>query len=180
MSELPRVDSRNNWRLLDEMLASEKDAWRRTMLLALKEHMQAECGGNLEALLATMVDEPIFHNWTAIEDSGPKGYAAVKEFYTGLIGSGSNRFEYHIQRIIIGDDTLVTEGTIRTPFSGAMLKTMGMDDVKEEAFYATQGRAVTFWPFDSSGKIIGEDIHLISTDFTDIEEVELVPYSYGE
>ena len=50
MSENPIVDSRNNWRLVDELLTSETDSWRRTMLKALKEHMQAECGGNLDAL----------------------------------------------------------------------------------------------------------------------------------
>lgn len=180
MSGKPTVDSRNNWRLVDELLTNETDPWRRTMLAALKAHMQAECGGNLDALLNTMVDEPVFHNWTATEDSGPKGYDALKEFYSGLIGSGANRFEFNIERIVIGDDTLVTEGSIRIPFSGLMLQRMGIDGVKDDATYATRGRTVTFWPFDSSGKIIGEDIYSMTTDFDDIEEVTLVPYTYGE
>jgi hypothetical protein len=127
-----------------------------------------------------MIDEPVFHNWTATEDSGPKGYAALKEFYSGLIGSGANRFEFSIERIIIGDDTLVTEGAIRIPFAGSMLLAMGIEGVNSEATYATRGRTVTFWPFDPDGKIIGEDIYAITTDFNDIEEVTLNPYSYGE
>ncbi len=175
------VDSRNNWRHIDELLESETDEWRRHMLSQLKEHVQAECGSDLDALLVTMADEPRFHIWSVAEDSGPKGYDNLKEFYAGLIASGSNRFEYAVERIIIGDDTLVTEGELYTPFSGAMLKQMGLPDIDENKMYATKGRTVTFWPFEKeTGKIIGEDIYSLSADFSTAEEVELNPYTYGE
>ena len=174
------IDSRNNWKIIDELLQTEADEWRRLMLRRLKEHVQAECGGDLDALMDTLVDEPRFHNWSATEDVGPKGYANLREFYAGLIGSGSNRFDYRIERIIIGDDTLVTEGEIRIPFQGSMLQTMGIKDANPEAFYATRGRTVTFWPFSQDGRIIGEDIYSMTTDITDAEEVTLNPYTYGE
>ena len=175
------VDSRNNWKLIDKMLETEKDEWRRHMLSQLREHVRAECGSDLEALLKTMADEPAFHIWSATEDSGPKGRENLREFYAGLIASGSNRFEYAVERIVIGDDTLVTEGELYTPFSGAMLKDMGMADKDPEKTYATRGRTVTFWPFEKdTGKIIGEDIYSITTDITQAEEVILNAYTYGE
>ena len=174
------IDSRNNWKIIDDLLASETDDWRRKMLAQLKEHVQAECGGNLEALMETMVDEPNFHNWSATEDIGPKGYDNLREFYSGLIASGSNQFEYRIERIIIGDDTLVTEGEIKIPFQGSMLQAMGMTNVKPGAYYATSGRTVTFWPFSEDGRIMGEDIYSMTTDFADAEEVNLKPYTYGK
>ena len=174
------VDSRKNWKIIDEMLETETNDWRRKMLLQLKEHVQAECGGDLDALLATMTSEPIFHNWSGSIDSGPKGYDALREFYSGLIASGSNRFEYAIERIIIGDDTLVTEGEIKVPFSGEMLNAMGVTDAKPGSTYATRGRTVTFWPFSPEGKIIGEDIYAMTSDIPDAEEVKLNPYTYGE
>jgi hypothetical protein len=180
MSEKPVIDSRNNWQLIDELLTTETNEWRITMLRNLKEHMQAECGGDIDALLNTMIDEPVFHNWTATQDSGPKGYDALREFYSGLIASGANRFEFSIERIIIGDDTLVTEGAIRIPFAGSMLLSMGIEGVSKDTIYATRGRTVTFWPFDPAGKIIGEDIYSMTTDFDDLEEVTLIPYSYGD
>ncbi len=174
------VDSRNNWKLVDELLESETDEWRRHMLSQLKEHMQAECGGDHAALLATMADNPRFHIWSATEDTGPKGRQALSDFYQGMMGSDTNRFEYNVERIVIGDDTLVTEGQLFTPFSGAMLKQMGMD-VDENKMYATRGRTVTFWPFEKdTGKIIGEDIYSITTDFAEAEEVTLNRYTYGE
>lgn len=172
------VDSRRNWQLVDELLERETDDWRRTMLSALKEHMQTECGGDLEALLATMVEEPQFHNWDGNTDAGPKGKAALREFYSNLIASGSNRFEYAIERIIIGDDTLVTEGEIRVPFSGEMLQAMGKQDAEPGKFYATHGRTVTFWPFAEDGKIIGEDIYSVTNDLLEAEEVLLNPYQH--
>lgn len=174
------VDSRNNWRLIDELLETESDEWRRHMLSQLKEHVQAECGSDLDALIETMSDNPRFHIWTATEDSGPKGHDALREFYAGLIASGSNRFEYAVERIVIGDDTLVTEGELYTPFSGEMLKQMGLDR-DPTRMYATRGRTVTFWPFErDTGKIIGEDIYSITTDISDAEEVGFNPYTYGE
>jgi hypothetical protein len=178
--DMETIDSRNNWKIIDELLESETNDWRRQMLSQLKEHVQAECGGDLEALMATLVDDPNFHNWTASEDSGPKGYDNLREFYSNLIGSGSNQFEYRIERIVIGDDTLVTEGEIKVPFRGSMLQAMGITSAKPGAFYATRGRTVTFWPFSKDGRIMGEDIYSMTTDFTDAEEVNLNPYTYGE
>ncbi|MBT3428435.1 MAG: SnoaL-like domain-containing protein [Gammaproteobacteria bacterium] len=174
------LDSRLNWQLIDSLLEDEQDPWRVQMLSQLKQHMQAECGGALEELMATMVPEPIFHNWSGTTDSGAKGATALKAFYSGLISSGSNQFQYSIERIIIGDDTLVTEGKIQIPFTGEMLQAMGKADAKANCCYATEGRTVTFWPFSADGKIIGEDIYSTTTDLGDAEEVTLNPYIYGE
>ena len=175
------VDSRNNWKQVDKLLETETDDWRRHMLLQLKEHVRAECGSDHDALLDTMADNPRFHIWSATEDSGPKGRQALSDFYAGLIASGSNRFEYAIERIVIGDDTLVTEGELFTPFSGEALSQMGLNGFDSDKMYATRGRTVTFWPFEKdTGKIIGEDIYSMTTDITEAEEVELNPYTYGE
>lgn len=174
------LDSRLNWKLIDSLLEAEQNPWRIQMLGQLKQHMQAECGGALDELMATMIAEPIFHNWSGTADSGAKGATALKTFYSGLISSGSNQFQYSIERIIIGDDTLVTEGKIQIPFSGEMLRAMGKTDAKENCFYATEGRTVTFWPFSADGKIIGEDIYSTTTDLKEAEEVTLNPYIFGE
>ncbi len=175
------VDSRNNWKHIDTLLESETDRWRRHMLTQLKEHVQAECGGDIEALMATMSAKPAFHIWSATEDTGPKGTAGLREFYSGLIASGSNRFEYAVERIVIGDDTLVTEGELYTPFSGEQLTAMGLEGFEKEKHYATKGRTVTFWPFErDTGTIIGEDIYSLTTEITDAQEIVLNQYTYGE
>jgi hypothetical protein len=174
------VDSRNNWKHVDKLLETETDEWRRHMLSQLREHVRAECGGDHTALLATMADNPRFHIWSVLEDNGPKGRQPLSDFYAGMIAGGTNRFEYAIERIIIGDDTLVTEGELWTVFPGAMLSQMD-EKFDAEKNYATHGRTVTFWPFErDTGKIIGEDIYSLSPDISEAEEVELNPYTYGE
>ena len=141
------VDSRRNWALIDTLLEDETDSWRIQMLSQLKEHVQAECGGDLDALMDTLIDDPQFHNWSGNNDIGPKGYDDLRSFYENLIASGSNRFEYAIERIIIGDDTLVTEGEIKVPFAGTMLKAMGRKMLKRMHFTP---RPVVRLPFGHS------------------------------
>lgn len=173
------LDCRNNWRLLDQLLEQEQDADKHHMLSQIKLHMQTETGGDLDALMDTVTAEPIYHQWAADgTESGPKNRADLQEFYTGLIGSGANQFEYAIERIVVGDNCVVTEGDIRIPFAGSMLQSMGKD-VDAEGRYATSGRCVTFWPFDADGKIIGEDIYTMGGfDFDKVEKVEVAEYSY--
>ena len=118
------------------------------------------------------------HIWSANEDSGPKGADKLREFYSGLIESGSNRFEYAVERIIIGDDTLVTEGAIHA-FLGRTIDRDGLEGFDKDKCYATRGRTVTFCHLTSTGKIIGEDIYSLTTDITDAEEVILNEYTYG-
>ena len=94
------VDSRNNWKLVDELLETETDEWRRHMLAQLKEHVRAECGSDHAALMETLSDNARFHIWSATEDTGPKGREAVNEFYAGLIASGSNLNHFLVQNVL--------------------------------------------------------------------------------
>jgi hypothetical protein len=176
---IPILDCRNNWRLLDELLEQESNPNKQHMLSQIKLHMQTETGGDLAALMDTVTTEPIYHQWAADgSESGPKTRADLEEFYTGLIASGANQFEYDIERVVVGEDCVVTEGDIRIPFAGSMLKSMGQD-VDEEGRYATSGRCVTFWPFDADGKIIGEDIYTMGGfDFEKTTKVEVTDYRY--
>ena len=125
-----------------------------------------------------MSAEPAFHIWSAKEDSGPKGASGLREFYSGLSASGSNRFEYAVERIVIGDDTQVREGELYAPFSIEQLTAIGLKEFTIDKYYATQVRTVTFWPFErDTGQIIGEDICPLSTEITDAEEIVLNEYT---
>ena len=176
-----KLDCRNNWRLLDEMLLAESDSHKKHMLAQIKLHMQTETGGDLAALMDTVTANPIYHQWGADgSETGPKNRADLEEFYRNLIVGGANRFEYMIERVVVGDDCVVTEGDIRIPFAGEMLIGMGLD-LDPALDYATTGRCVTFWPFAEDGKIIGEDIYTLGGfDFEKVEPVEVFDYVYGD
>jgi hypothetical protein len=61
-----------------------------------------------------------------------------------------------IDRIVVDDDCIVTEGSTRAINKGALAKVRGwiLDD---DADYLVTQRVVIFWPFDEAGQMVGED-----------------------
>ena len=47
--------------------------------------------------MATLVDDPQYHLWGLGAEVGPKGREAVATFYTDMIATGGNHFEFEIQ-----------------------------------------------------------------------------------
>lgn len=174
------VDCRNNWRLLDELLGQNNNPKQRQMLSQIKLHMQSENGGDIDTLMATVTQQPIYHQWSAQgEDTGTKTRGQLQEFYQNLISAGTNQFEYAVERVVIGDQCVVTEGDIKIPFQGEALLAMGQQ-VDAKLRYATQGRCVTFWPFDDDGKIIGEDIYTLGGfDLSQAQQADVYDYQFS-
>jgi len=126
--------------------------------------MCTEIRGELDALMATLVDEPRYHFWGTPVEGGPKGRAAVEEFYRQMIAGGGNRFHFEILRIVVDEDSVVTEGRMRQPIPGAALVASGLEDVNGEpvepdATYLAESQILTVWPASSDGRIMGEDIY---------------------
>ena len=77
---------------------------------------------------------------------------------------------------MIGAGTVVTEGEIDRPFTGAQLKAFGRTDVRKDAIYASIGRTATVWPFSQDLKLIGEDLYSQTSNLMDAQQVNLKPY----
>ncbi len=107
------IDQSLSWHTVGERLARTENPRHRKMLQTLADHLRAEEQQSLELLLATLVPEPHYHLWKNGGDYGPKGAAAVRSFYTDLVESKRGILEYAIERIVVDDDNIVTEGTIR-------------------------------------------------------------------
>ncbi len=129
--------------------------------------------------MSTLTAEPVYHQWSIDgTDTGPKSRAEIQAFYDSLISSGCHQFEYDVERVVVGDRCVVTEGKLKIPFSGEMLIALGQE-VESKAKDATSGRCVTFWPFDEDCKIIGEDIYnLGGMDITTVKKAEVYNYHY--
>jgi hypothetical protein len=95
--------------------------------------------------------------WAKGNDYGPKGYAAVKGYYTELVASRRGVLEYVLDRIIVDDDTVVTEGVINAYQPGRAARQFGFNVDEVDATYLVSYRAVILWPFDPSGLLLGED-----------------------
>lgn len=161
---------------IEARLARTTDPRQRGMLEVLCDHIRAEASLDLDGLMATLVDEPAYHLWGSGRDTGPKGRDAVVAYYTGLVTSKRGVLEYDIERIVLDDETIVTEGFIRAFQPGDVARAFGYAVPDESAHYLVRYRALVIWPFDADGtKLLGEDGYagIDPEDFQSVEFAEL-------
>ena len=163
-------DQRISWKRLEERLARTTDPRHRKMLQTVIDHAAAETRGDVDALMATLVDDPNYHFWSGGRDWGPKGREAVRAFYDDFVASGAGFFESDKVRIVVDDDTVVTESSMRGIVPGPVAQARGhaIDDIN--GHYLVTARTAIFWPFDENGVLIGEDSYG-SSDVADCHRV---------
>lgn len=164
MSHRSQFDPERSWHLLDEKIKTETNSRCRQLLEQVRDHMRTEVRGELDGLIATLVDDPQYHIWGMGPDFGPKGRDAVAEFYKNMIATGGNNFEFEMRRIVVDQNAVVTEGVIRVLMSGASVIASGVSDVSgspvdEQARYVSENQILTVWPAAKDGRLLGEDIY---------------------
>jgi len=151
------IDRWKAWRQIGDRIDRTVDARHRAMLECVREHIIAETEADFDRLLRTMCDEPAFHFWIDGNGAGPKGLDAVKTHYRTLIAEKRHVFEIDIDRIVVDDDTVVTEGWFHQIFPGATLAARGVEVDDPDAAYVVTMRLLLLWPFTGGGELIGED-----------------------
>ncbi|HWL42692.1 MAG TPA: hypothetical protein VNQ73_07100 [Ilumatobacter sp.] len=143
---------------IEARLARTDDPRHQRMLTVLGDHIRAEATLDLDGLMATLVDEPRYHLWGSGRDTGPKGRDEVVTYYSNLVTSKRGVLEYDIERIVVDDATIVTEGFIRAFQPGDVARAFGYAVPDTSAHYLVRYRALVIWPFDEEGvKLLGED-----------------------
>ena len=160
----PPLDSERGWKSLNRFIESQSDPAHRALLEMVQEHMRTEVRGEHEALMATLVDEPQYHMWGGPEDTGPKGRQAVSDFYQAMFDHQGQNFEFDVQRVIVDDTGVVTEGRLRTAVSGSDVLAAGINDVEgkpvdADGTYVNESQLLTVWPAGEDGRLVGEDIY---------------------
>jgi hypothetical protein len=174
MGTASQFDPERSWQALEKEIASEADARCRALLEKVRNHMRSEIRGEFDALMDTLVDDPQYHLWGLGPDLGPKGRDAVATFYTDMIASGGNHFEFEIRRIVVDHDSVVTEGVMKVLMSGAALLASGVEEVSDspvesDARYVSSNQILTVWPMAEDGRIRGEDIYFGSPPLSELE-----------
>lgn len=172
-----RFDPENTWQAVQKRMLGESDPRRRQLLQQVRDHMRAEVRGELEPLMATLVDDPQYHFRGLGVDIGPKGREAVRSFYEQMIARGDNRFEFDVQRIAVDADSVVTEGEIRQVVRGSAVIAGGKSEVDGEpvdpdARYLTSNLILTVWPAAADGRLVGEDIWFGTPPNSDVTRYE--------
>lgn len=172
------IDPSKGWRTVDERLSRTTNPRHRGMLEILLGHLKSEADLDIDGLLEGQVDEPQYHIWASGIDTGPKGRKAVIDYYTTLAEEKRGILEYDIERMVVDDDTIVTEGWIHAYQPGPVAQGFGYDIDDLDATYRVSYRALVLWPFNEEGQLIGEDgyagIHpaaAVKVDPADLPEV---------
>jgi len=84
--------------------------------------------------------------------------AGSREHYEQLVASGKNRLEYHLSRVVVDADAVVTDGEFRFAYRGDDVET-ATAGVDVDAWYLVAYQCLVVWPIAADGRIAGEEIY---------------------
>ena len=113
------IDPTRTWSAVEARLATETDPTRRRNLAIVLEHMKAEAAGDLDGLMATVSEHAAYHAYGTTERAmNPVGKDEVRTFYENFIASGATRLQFEVDRLVVDDDCILTEGLMRMAYPG--------------------------------------------------------------
>jgi hypothetical protein len=170
------IDPTRTWALVEERLSGETDPRRRHNLEVVLAHMKAEAAGDLDGLMATVSEDAAYHAFGTTDPAvNPVGKAEVKTFYENFIASGATRLQLDVDRLIVDEHCILTEGLMRMAYPGRTLQARGASIDDPDGYYLYETRMAVVWPFDGDGLIIGEDTYTSVDGFAGIEQRKLRP-----
>ena len=152
-------DANRGWHVVQARLDRTTNPRHRLLLEVLRDHLKAEATSDFDLLLSTLAPNPEYKFWVAGSGfgAGPKGIDGVTAHYQNLYVEGRHVCEFDIERIVVDDDCIVTEGWFKQLYPGWVMKLRNAPIDDESAVYMVTMRLTLFWPFDDDGKLTGED-----------------------
>ena len=174
-----------SWLPLRERAANTENPRHKALLQEVANHMEAEIQGQLEPLMATLTPEPEYHFWhVGPENMVLQGHDAVAGFYSNMFTTGGQQFHVVLDRIIVDDGGVITEGQVRQVYKSSALAEMGVTEIDGQAIdshelWLSNTQLITVWPADANAKLVGEDIYFGENPMatlTPIDRSELPDY----
>jgi hypothetical protein len=154
------IDPYKTWLTLDERLKTEKNPLHRAQLEKIIHHMKGEALGDIDQILTTVSPKASYISYDNPE--GPprvfKGHEGIREFYDQMLSAVSVNLEFFVDRLVVDDYCVITEGANKSAMRGSVLSSLGIPVDDPNAYYLTEGRTLVVWPFDKDGMILGEHI----------------------
>src|SRR5262249_27348495 len=130
------IDRAKTSRLIEQRIANTTNPRHLLMLNRLLQHTIGEANLDVDLVMSTLATEPRYIAWGAPEDMSPVGRQAVRTFYEETIVQGGQFYlEMDMDRIVVDDETIVTEGNFRALYSGADAAKRGFPVDDPEGFY---------------------------------------------
>jgi hypothetical protein len=177
------IDPTKTYSLIEQRIAKTANPRHLLMLNRLLQHAMGEAKLDLELVMSTLAPNPRYIAWGAPADMSPVGREAVQTFYEETIVKGGQFFlELDMDRIVVDDDTIVTEGYLRSLYYGADAAQRGFPVDDPAGFYLLKLRMLIVWPFDAEGFIIGEETYsaITTPEFFSKVETSEVPQQFRE
>lgn len=175
------IDPYKTWLTLTERLKTEKNPLHRRQLEQIVKHMKGEAAGDIDEILTTVSPKASYISYDT--PGGPrvyKGHDEIRQFYAQMLAAVSVNLEFFVERLVVDDYCVVTEGATKSALKGSVLAAMGLEIDDPNAFYLTEGRTLVVWPFDRDGMIMGEHIFpAYGTAPADAARRKLLPEEIG-
>jgi SnoaL-like domain len=176
------IDPYRTWQTLAERLKTEDNPLHRRQLEKIIAHMKGEAAGDIDQILTTVSPKASYISYD--NPGGPprvfKGHDGIRQFYNQMFDAVSVNLEFFVDRLVVDDYCVVTEGVSKSAMKGSTLAAMGIEVDDPNARYLTQGRTLVVWPFDQDGMILGENIYPgSSTALTEVAGRKLRPDEIG-
>jgi hypothetical protein len=161
-------------RTLQSRLEFEVDSTVRRNLHIVLEHFDREIAGDLEGVMATLAEQPIYHLYNLtnaarqILQTEIEGSDAVRNLYSTGIAEGTLMLQELNPRWLIADTNgIAFDASAKLAFSGNWLSDLGY---KTDAVlnYLYEGRLCAFIMINDKGKLIGEDVYFDPAGFEGI------------
>ena len=152
------IDQTITYRNIEAELENTTNPRHRRMLERLYQHSRAERTEDLETVLGTLAPNPAFRSSSPDPAMNPTGWDAVRRFYIEeIFDKGRHILEFIKERILVGDNHIITQGLVRSLHWGQDLVDMGMSVDDADGYYMLTYRMLIVWPYDDEQRIIGEE-----------------------
>ena len=175
------IDQNVSFRLMKERIANTTNPRHLAMLERLLAHAQSEAVGDIDAVMATLSKDPVYRTWGSTPAMNPEGREAVRTFYdVEIVQGGKYFFEFDMDRLVVDDFTIVTEGMYHSVYWGRDAQAAGLPAENPDGFYLLHMRMLIVWPFDDDGFIKGEESYSAITRPDFLEEIreDQLPAAY--
>lgn len=154
---MPKFDISRNVQAHDRLLESLESPLHRKIVENYRRHALLEVMGYWEEIFEPdmTVEHPVYRlNYLGIKQT-IEG-EDVKTFYKGMAESGANAIVVTEETIAVCDEGFGNRAYFTHFFRGAQLSEMGYEVDDPEAWYSFTYLLVSFWPYDETGRMIGE------------------------
>jgi hypothetical protein len=151
--------ARAEWPLLAATMTAQPGGRRRAMLALIVQHMVGEYVGDTPMVMDTLDSDPHYQYLGQAMGPAPVGWDGVEAGYNRSAGTNRNM---RIDRVLLDDDLVVTEGDLLVAVSGDNLRQMGVtlpEGADPRVPHVARIRLAIFWPFTAAGKLAGEEIY---------------------